>query len=132
MRYLIVLLIMLALTGCSTVKRRSDFMVVNEISCNPLKEIFEPKQLAKLDPWFLDQNTCGIVWENCHVRRDLIRSYAPKFSVNLSLIDPSGAWDSPLKIDKINVEHCVLNTDRGSTEVAEKCSDLFPEDQPTP
>lgn len=110
MRYLVLVLL---LTGCA---KSENFFTADILHCDLVKNRHSKETLAKLPQIVLGSEAieCGITFSNVSIRKNLIRVLRPKYSV---IINNDGGV-------QYNIEHCEIQTDKTSTDVDLKCSDL--------
>lgn len=126
MRYLYIAF--LFLVGCTSNSQhtKSEFITVDYLYCVPLNKIYSKKQLSKIDSFHLKSSECGIVYESVRIKKSIIIAFAPNYSIVLTKInehsdDPS----SPLKVDRVNVEHCAVRFSTNETKfIGMKCDEL--------
>lgn len=116
--------LLLILFGCSSCAK-SDFVTVTFLNCNPIKELYNSKQLKYISPVMLESEECLEVYKNVRIRKSLILSFADKASIMTDKInqgddDPS----SPLEVTKVNVMHCSLEFEHKFQDIEGTCGQM--------
>lgn len=72
---------------------------------------------------FVDEQSyteCGVIFKNVRIKKDIIRAFYPAFSTEVGYDTKSGE----VIVKKVNVERCVIQTDKVDMDIDMKCYEL--------
>jgi hypothetical protein len=96
------------------------------MNCIPIKKLYYKDQIAQIDSWFLNDEECAITYRDVRIKKDLVVAFGERASIVLTKINEKD--DNPrslLKVEKINVMHCVIQLQSGKMkDISTTCEEL--------
>jgi hypothetical protein len=105
---------------------RNGFIEVQQLHCPKVVDIHSKLQLSQLteeEEWIVRGSVeCGVVERRARIRKELIKSYSPHFSIFVWRNDEDADdIDAPVHIQEINIENCEIVVNRKTIVIEGKC-----------
>lgn len=116
----------LGIAAVEEIRKGSDYVTVDVLSCNEIRKTYYPDQLKFMPAFDKNLVTCGEIYSHLRLKKDLIRTYFNMYRVSVDKIYPDDQNPrSPLLVSEYNIPYCNLQTEKNpSLAISISCEEF--------